>query len=244
MKERKRTKVEEWRGSDAARGDVTWRAASGSQSSKAEVGHSDEPWVGVNRKGMWEDQSSVCGVGGGGVCDEERFCRDPGLRGTGVDDDRSLEERGFVPSAVCELLRVKYICDMKCDEMGFWFGDLAGIVTEEGSTPHTIYLCRDCYDCRLVEQGEPKVSNAVWKEMIRRKTSRGKLRGAFGSAVESDSPSKKNVPSSCWKRQQKRCGWKQISAGNMSHHAMRSLSSCDWAVICVWKALQCDKRLR
>ena len=47
--------------------------------------------------------------------------------------------------------------------------------------PPTINLCRDCHDYRLIEQGESKVSNAVWKDMIRQRTSRGTLWAAFGS---------------------------------------------------------------
>ena len=47
--------------------------------------------------------------------------------------------------------------------------------------PSTINLCRDCYDYRLIEQGESKVSNAVSKDMIRQRTSRGTLWAAFGS---------------------------------------------------------------
>ena len=40
-----------------------------------------------------------------------------------VDDDKRLEELGFVPSAVGEPLRVKHICDKKCNDMGFNFYD-------------------------------------------------------------------------------------------------------------------------
>ena len=54
-------------------------------------------------------------------------------------------------------------------------------MTEEGGAPHAFKLCRSCHDYRLMEQGETKVSNAVWKDVIRQKTSRGKLRAAFGS---------------------------------------------------------------
>ena len=41
LTERRRTKVKGWRDTDAAEGGVTQKAASGSQSSKAEVGYSD-----------------------------------------------------------------------------------------------------------------------------------------------------------------------------------------------------------
>ena len=32
--------------------------------------------------------------------------------------------------------------------------------------PHTVNLCRNCFDC---EQGDDKVNNAVWKEVIKQK---------------------------------------------------------------------------
>ena len=92
-----------------------------------------------------------------------------------VNDDKSLAELGFVPSAVggsagwSKLLRAKFVL---CE--------LAAIVAEEDATPHT-HLCRNCYDCRLTESGESKVTNAVWKDMIRQKTSRGAAWAVFGS---------------------------------------------------------------
>ena len=52
-------------------------------------------------------------------------------------DDKSLEDLGFVSSAVSdsagwrELLRVKHVCDKKCTEERFKFYDLAAIVVEE-----------------------------------------------------------------------------------------------------------------
>ena len=45
----------------------------------------------------------------------------------------------------------------------------------------TINLCRDCYDCRLREQSESKVSNAESKDLIKQNTSRGRLWAAFGT---------------------------------------------------------------
>ena len=44
------------------------------------------------------------------------FCQD-----METDDNKSLEELGFVPSAVGELIRVKHMCDQKCDEKGLMF---------------------------------------------------------------------------------------------------------------------------
>ena len=53
-----------------------------------------------------------------------------------------------------------------------WY-ELAAIWAEEGDMPRTINLCRNCYD-------ESKVANAVWKDVIRHKTSWGKLWARFG----------------------------------------------------------------
>ena len=123
-----------------------------------------------------------------------------------VDDDKRLEELGFLPSAVGVTLRVKHMCDKKCKDMGFKFYDLAAIVTEEVDTPHTTNLCRDCYHCRLEEQSETKGSNVVWKEMIRQNTSRGRLGAALGSdgfikrTCERFSITKRGGQSICWMR--------------------------------------------
>ena len=61
-----------------------------------------------------------------------------------VDSDKSLEEVGFVPSAVSdsagwhEPLRVKHMCDKKCNKKSFKFFDIAFILVEDGGRPHTI----------------------------------------------------------------------------------------------------------
>ena len=57
-----------------------------------------------------------------------------------VDDTKSLEEMGFVPSAVGEPPWVKHVCDKSCKERLKNSMRLAAIVTEEGGTPHTINL--------------------------------------------------------------------------------------------------------
>ena len=53
---------------------------------------------------------------------------------------------------------------------------MAAIVVEDD----TINLCEDCYNLRLAERKE-KVTNARWKAMIGKKSSRGKLSTASGS---------------------------------------------------------------
>ena len=63
MKDRRRTKAEEWRVSDAAEGGVTWKAASRVQSFRAGVSPSDESGVDVCREGSLGDQISVSSAG-------------------------------------------------------------------------------------------------------------------------------------------------------------------------------------
>ena len=60
----RRIEAKERRETDAAGGGVTWKAASGAQSSKAEIGPSGKSGVGVNRKGSLRDQSSKGSTGG------------------------------------------------------------------------------------------------------------------------------------------------------------------------------------
>ena len=86
----------------------------------------------------------------------------------------------FVPSAVSDPRWALHMCDKKCRETGFKFYELAAIVVEEGDTPHTINLRRKCYEKARLEQGETQVNGAQWKELIKQKTSRGKLWAAFG----------------------------------------------------------------
>ena len=64
LKERKRTKADELRASDAVRSDVARRAASGVQSSKTEVGLSDVSRVDVDWLSTLGDQSSMTSAGG------------------------------------------------------------------------------------------------------------------------------------------------------------------------------------
>ena len=59
MMERRSTKADEWRVSDAAGGGVTWKAASQAQSSRAGIVPFVESEVGVNREGSLGDPSSV-----------------------------------------------------------------------------------------------------------------------------------------------------------------------------------------
>ena len=75
-----------------------------------------------------------------------------------------VEELGMVPSSVGEPLRVKHLCDGKCNGIGFKFYGLTAIVTEEGGAPHTTNLCRKCFDWRRKVHGEEKVNTIVWRD--------------------------------------------------------------------------------
>ena len=53
------------------------------------------------------------------------------------------------------------MCDKKCTEDGFKFCDIADIVVADDGKPHTINLCRNCYNLRLAERDDTKGTNAV-----------------------------------------------------------------------------------
>ena len=120
----------------------------------------------------------------------ERVGRHKGVRIVPAARHGSGRRRGhggldFVPSAVSdwagwhEPLRVKYMCDQKCNKEGFKFHDIAAILVEDDGKPHTINLCRNYYSPRLAERNESVVTNVRWKAMFEQKVSRqtdGRLR--------------------------------------------------------------------
>ena len=106
-----------------------------------------------------------------------------------MDSGKRMEEMGFVPKAVSEPagcrepLRVKHMCDKKCNEEGFNFCDLAAIVADADDKPHTIHFCRNCYHCRLTERGEPNINQCSLEKMIRHETSRDRLWAAWAKQL-------------------------------------------------------------
>ena len=66
---------------------------------------------------------------------------------------------------VVRLLRVKYMCDQKCNEEGLRSCDIAVILVEVVGKPHTISLCGNYHNLRLTESDEAKVTNALWRDM-------------------------------------------------------------------------------
>ena len=131
----------------------------GTQSAKAEVSPSGEPGVGVNRKGRVERRSSMSSAGGSqkrrkSVVREEsadtqeyESCQQSDME---VDRDEGMEELSFISSAVSESavsrepVRIKYMCDKKCNKEGFKFYDIAAVLVEDDGKTHTINLCGNC----------------------------------------------------------------------------------------------------
>ena len=215
------------------------------QSSRAEVGLSDGSRVDVNCQGTSGEQSSVSSAGASKKKGKTEIrkasaetrdhvcCLD-----LDVGSDKSLEKMGFLPGAVSdsavwrEPLNVKYMCDNMCNEEGFkfFFFDIAAIVVEDDGKPHTINFCRTCFDCRMAEKGEPKVD--LSGQMV------GRFRVGWipPKVCGSDVRSRGSEQITCWKKQRKRCSWRQAAAGNMSHRGWRSSSSCENVMTCGWKA--------
>ena len=161
--ERRRTKADGWRHSDRR---WSWGQL-GSRHPK--------PKALEVKASTWERKESA-------DTKEYESCQQNGME---VDEEEGMEDLTFVPSAVSdwagwhEPLRVKYMCDQKCNKEGFKFYDIAAILVEDDGKPHTINLCRNCYSPRLAERNESVVTNVKWKAMIEQKVSRqtvGRLR--------------------------------------------------------------------
>ena len=71
---------------------------------------------------------------------------------TEVDNDKSKEEAGSARSAASDSagrhdqLRVKHMCDKMCNEEGSNFEKYCSHRVEHDVKPHTINLCRNCFD--------------------------------------------------------------------------------------------------
>ena len=112
-----------------------WRQVD-AQCSKSEIGPSGEAGVGVNLEGLagrlkiheqcWRFAEAE---EGSGTQKYLRIRRNTSLASRTI---WSLEESGFVPSAMSdsagsrERLRVKYMCDEKCDKEGYKFFHVGG----------------------------------------------------------------------------------------------------------------------
>ena len=89
---------------------------------------------------------------------------------------QDVEEMGFVPNAVAFRLggtnpfRIKSMCDQKLKRRGLhllWTLHPFCWKTMASRTRST--SAGDCYDCRLAEKSNTKVTNAVRKNMIRQR---------------------------------------------------------------------------
>ena len=67
-----------------------------------------------------------------------------------AEDEKNMEKRSFVPSAVGEPRWALHMYDTKCRAKGFTFFEIAAIVTEGGAT-HSIDLCKKCYNEKATE---------------------------------------------------------------------------------------------
>ena len=84
-----------------------------------------------------------------------------------VDNDKSLEEMGFVPSVVSDLQAVQ--------RRGLHFlKGIAAVLVEDDGKP-ALDLCRNCNDCRLAERSETLCSaegydqtNSLSKQVVGR----------------------------------------------------------------------------
>ena len=101
----------------------------------------------------------------------------------------------------------------------------------------TINLCRDCYDYRLREQSESKVSNADSKDLIKQNTSRGKVVGRFRDKLfHQENVGAVDHPTRVGKAFVGGSSRKQTAIVKMSHHTRKSLRSCVCVIACRWKA--------
>ena len=78
-----------------------------------------------------------------------------------VYDDKSLEEMGFVPSAVSDL------ATRSAPKRASSFFDIAAILVEDDVKPHTIKLCGNCWNHRLTGSGETEVTEADCRPLTR-----------------------------------------------------------------------------
>ena len=101
------------------------------------------------------------------------------------DNDKSLEDLGFVTRAVSDSAGwhepLKCMCDQKRNEESFKLNDIASILVEDDGKPHKVNLCGHCCNLRLTDRNESKVTHASWKTMIQQKVSRGRRMGTVCS---------------------------------------------------------------
>ena len=99
-----------------------------------------------------------------------------------LSNNKRSEELGFVPSAVSEsaggtnLSGSNMCATKKCNDEGFKFFAIAAMLVEDEGKPHTINLCRNCYNSGWQKETNSNVTGAGWKTMIEQKVSRGETK--------------------------------------------------------------------
>ena len=86
-----------------------------------------------------------------------------------------------VPSALSELRGAHHWCDNRCSDKAQRYMQIASIVIENGGEARTVNLCQQCYNEKLVQQGNQSLKSKAWREFVERKPHRGRLWKIFGS---------------------------------------------------------------
>ena len=155
LKARRKTRVEVWRDTVAARVErVTQKAAAGSRSSEASSEFIRKTrWrvrilLAMSRRGR-RTGAIVCKESAEPQDYVSELLRMSHLdRNVEAEDEKNTEEMSFVPSAVSEPRWALRMCDKKCGAKGFKFFAIAAV--SEGGAAHTINFCRNCCDERRV----------------------------------------------------------------------------------------------
>ena len=85
------------------------------------------------------------------------------------------EEMGCVPSALSEPRGPINWCDDPCSEKAVSYWQIAAMVVEEGGEAHTINLCQQCCNERLVQHGKPRLNLWRWRAVVKMMAHRGRI---------------------------------------------------------------------
>ena len=78
-------------------------------------------------------------------------------------------------SALSEPRGSIYFCDNRCSEKAVRYWQFASVVVEESEEAHTVYLCQQCYNEQLVQQGKPRLNSWQWRAVVESKAHRGRV---------------------------------------------------------------------
>ena len=75
---------------------------------------------------------------------------------------------------------------VQLEVVGPWSGTEGGsmdpkAVVVEGGEAHTINLCQQCYNEKLVQQGKPRLKLRQWKGIVEKKAHRGRIWNVIGN---------------------------------------------------------------